>query len=566
MATSVNLGRVVGYSAYEIAVQNGYEGTEEQWLNSLKGADGAPGATGPAGETGPAGADGADGSDGFSPVATVARNQADDGVVISITDANGTTTATVYDGEDGSGGIPTDPDEEYTNVLSGAGIWANAWDVARQGAYARANIITFETKVLETPSPITVYLNNFPSYYLTDTIQISWAYYREGEGSGGDGFPMELASHTQQQTGETWTYTEENGNITLVFVNDWSSANPWTITITNPDWTYTGVDYLSGLAVEHDNFADAVNEVVDTGGSAPTYTAGTGIDITNNVISSTVVVPTATSDLTNDSGFITSSALSGYAQTSDLATVATTGDYSDLSNTPTIPTVPTNVSSFTNDAGYITASQVPNELPSYSSASEGDVLTVDSRGELNWATPSSGSVPTDPDLNPNNVLTGDGSFANAWDTAINASYKTVVIEDEGVIDRNDISFETTEDFPDWGDVNPLNLLVDGLDGNSEAISIDEQLDWDGNGSYSSADYELSKTDDGEGNYTYTISCLNGNDFVSASYFEIGFDAFGDVMNGFKTDIPDAPQADGYYTLQVDNGTVSWVSTPIGGSF
>lgn len=27
-----------GYSAYEIAVQHGYEGTEEEWLNSLKGS------------------------------------------------------------------------------------------------------------------------------------------------------------------------------------------------------------------------------------------------------------------------------------------------------------------------------------------------------------------------------------------------------------------------------------------------------------------------------------------------------------------------------------------------
>ena len=29
-----------GKSAYEIAVEHGYQGTEEQWLDSLKGADG----------------------------------------------------------------------------------------------------------------------------------------------------------------------------------------------------------------------------------------------------------------------------------------------------------------------------------------------------------------------------------------------------------------------------------------------------------------------------------------------------------------------------------------------
>lgn len=48
-------------------------------------------------------------------------------------------------------------------------------------------------------------------------------------------------------------------------------------------------------------------------------------------------LPENTSDLNNDSGFITSSALSGYAQTSSLATVATSGSYNDLSNKPTIP-------------------------------------------------------------------------------------------------------------------------------------------------------------------------------------------------------------------------------------
>ncbi len=64
---------VDGKSAYEIAVANGFEGTEAEWLASLKGetgAAGAAGAQGPAGpqgekgETGAAGADGADGAQG----------------------------------------------------------------------------------------------------------------------------------------------------------------------------------------------------------------------------------------------------------------------------------------------------------------------------------------------------------------------------------------------------------------------------------------------------------------------------------------------------------------------
>ena len=57
------------------------------------------------------------------------------------------------------------------------------------------------------------------------------------------------------------------------------------------------------------------------------------------------------------SGFLTASSLTPYAKTADLATVATSGSYADLSNKPTIPTVPANVSAFTNDAGYLTQHQ-----------------------------------------------------------------------------------------------------------------------------------------------------------------------------------------------------------------
>lgn len=58
-----------------------------------------------------------------------------------------------------------------------------------------------------------------------------------------------------------------------------------------------------------------------------------------------------------------------------LADVALSGDYDDLINKPTIPTVPTNVSAFTNDSGYITSSaltgyeQTSNKVTSISSSS-----------------------------------------------------------------------------------------------------------------------------------------------------------------------------------------------------
>lgn len=54
-----------GKSAYELAVENGFNGTLEQWIASLAGVNGAVGATGAAGTNGKDGTDGKDGRIGF---------------------------------------------------------------------------------------------------------------------------------------------------------------------------------------------------------------------------------------------------------------------------------------------------------------------------------------------------------------------------------------------------------------------------------------------------------------------------------------------------------------------
>lgn len=61
-----------------------------------QGIQGIQGETGPQGEQGPKGEDGTDGQDGFSPIATVTKSGSVS--TISITDANGTTSANVTDG------------------------------------------------------------------------------------------------------------------------------------------------------------------------------------------------------------------------------------------------------------------------------------------------------------------------------------------------------------------------------------------------------------------------------------------------------------------------------------
>ena len=132
---------VDGASAYEIAVENGYTGTEAEWLSSLKGEKGDTGEqglqgiqgekgekgdTGAAGKDGMNGTDGRDGANGFSP--TVIVTETSTGATITATDKNGTTTATVKNG---------------TNAE--ATLWGDytpGWDSSAHAMYCTAKLVT----------------------------------------------------------------------------------------------------------------------------------------------------------------------------------------------------------------------------------------------------------------------------------------------------------------------------------------------------------------------------------------------------------------------------------------
>ena len=97
-----------GKSAYAIAVEHGYEDSEDEWLLSLKGEKGDTGERGEKGDTGDRGLQGVPGEkgekgdagvagkDGFSPIANVVKDGSV--ITITITDKNGTTTVTLTEG------------------------------------------------------------------------------------------------------------------------------------------------------------------------------------------------------------------------------------------------------------------------------------------------------------------------------------------------------------------------------------------------------------------------------------------------------------------------------------
>ena len=133
-------------------------------------------------------------------------------------------------------------------------------------------------------------------------------------------------------------------------------------------------------------------------GAGLTISSGGVLSATGGGVADSVAWGNITGTLADQSDL--STALGLKANTADLATVAFSGSYSDLTGTPTIPTVPTNVSAFTNDAGYLTSSDLPApySLPTASTSVlggvkiDGTTITIDANGVISAVVGGSGTV------------------------------------------------------------------------------------------------------------------------------------------------------------------------------
>ena len=97
----------------------------------------------------------------------------------------------------------------------------------------------------------------------------------------------------------------------------------------------------------------------------------------NNITSTNKLDASLVDDSLSTNKFVTSAEKQIWNNKSDFS-----GNYNDLTNKPTIPTVPTNVSAFTNDAGYLTQHQDisgkldTSKVKTTSSTTTGDVYDV----------------------------------------------------------------------------------------------------------------------------------------------------------------------------------------------
>lgn len=258
---------------------------------------------------------------------------------------------------------------------------------------------------------------------------------------------------------------QKNGTDVATFTAN--SASNQTANITVPTDT-------SDLTNDGDGQSPfATEDYVDTyGGKIDTIEVnGAAQPIVNKTVD--ISVPTKTSDLTNDG----SDGSSTYVEADDLATVATSGDYDDLTNKPTIPTVndatltiqkngtdvatftansatnqtanitvPVNTSDLTNDSGFITSSALSNYYTKSETYSQGEVNSLINNLDIPTATSD---------------LTNDSGFITLTDipTASANDLGLIRIGTGLSIDQDGIVSVTSAGSVDWDDVTnrPTNV-------------------------------------------------------------------------------------------------------------
>ena len=214
------------------------------------------------------------------------------------------------------------------------------------------------------------------------------------------------------------------------------------------------------------------------------------------------------------------------ANSADLATVATSGDYEDLSNKPTIPTVPTNVSAFTNDAGYLTKHQ---SLDNYYTKFETD-NKIDDKIDAYVG---------------ENIYTAAETSA-LFQQKIDAQHK---LSSDLVDDTNKTNkFVTTEEKAAWNAKSDFSGSYNDLTNKPHIPNDQVQADWNQTGT-SEVDYIKNKPTNVSA-FNNDAGYLTQHQSLDNYYNKAQVDAFELEQN--TAIAAKAPQATTYTKTEVDN--------------
>ena len=267
----------------------------EQGPQGETGATGATGATGPQGQTGatgPAGAAGSDGDDGITPIVTVTSITGGHNVAFDYgTGDSRNTNFDVMDGEDasGGGGLPS--------IIAGTGTASeifnydasgNSGTNRAQGEYSHAEGFYTAAGHRAHAEGDNSYAGGYASHaegYYTAATQ---------EGAHAEGkytFASSACQHVQgkyniSDNQGVYAHIVGNGTSNSATSNahtlDWS-GNAWYAGSVSAGTTATPAAVVNDNDLTTKAYVD--NAISQGGGGGGSYTAGTGIDITNGVIS-----------------------------------------------------------------------------------------------------------------------------------------------------------------------------------------------------------------------------------------------------------------------------------------
>ena len=375
-----------------------------------QGEQGLQGETGPQGPVGPAGANGTNGTDGFSPVVTT--TDAGDSTVVTITDATGPHTFVLHNGQQGIQG-PQGPQgpvgpagaqgpQGEQGLQGETGLQGPAGPTGSNGTDGRGianitgpvsagNVDTYTINYTDgTTSTFTVTngldgtaaaagigidsiaktgTNGLVDTYTvtyTDGTTSTFTVTNGAAGAQGPAGPQGVQGETGPQgpigpAGFNGTNGADGRGIQSIsgpvtnglsdtYTINYTDGTTSTFTVTNGAAGAQGPEGPQGPAGAN-----------GTNGISPTVTAAAAgsnviITVTDGTGTHTYTIPTSSGEITQQpSDWNATSGVTQILNKPNLATVATTGNYNDLNNKPTIPAVPTNVSAFANDAGYLTS-------------------------------------------------------------------------------------------------------------------------------------------------------------------------------------------------------------------
>ena len=235
---------------------------------------------------------------------------------------------------------------------------------------------------------------------------------RDVLGTGCNGAPSTAFENIAWDNGDFWMEVEYQTTPSTPF------ENLGQLELASSFYAFAAgtAESISGMELSGASNGDVLTYNITTGQWEPMPSGGGGFSGDYNDLTNTPTIPTNTSDLTNNSGFITNpddadadatnelqnwSNLPGIPANIDIdATDDFSGDYNDLTNQPTIPIVPSNVSAFTNDAGYVITSDdadadATNELQNITLT--GTDLSITNGGTVDLSIIQDGTTDADAD-------------------------------------------------------------------------------------------------------------------------------------------------------------------------